>query len=100
MLRGFGFTILVYLVLKLVLLALGIGVGWLLHWLIPAIDLGIGVLIGVVATGLSVYFFIRLMTARDVVIDDESDIDVLPRVTYLIDPLPTPRRTRKRKSSA
>ncbi len=52
MLRGFGFTILVYLVLKLVLLALGIGVGWLLHWLIPAIDLGLGVLIGVVATGL------------------------------------------------
>jgi len=99
MLREFGFTILVYLVIKLVLLALGIGVGWLLHWLIPAIDLGIGVLIGVVSTGLSVYFFIRLMTARDV-IDDESDIDVLPRVTYLIDPLPTPRRTRKRKSSA
>jgi NhaP-type Na+/H+ or K+/H+ antiporter len=36
----------VYLLIKAVLLAIGVGIGFLLHWMLPAVDLGIGILIG------------------------------------------------------
>jgi hypothetical protein len=45
------------------ILALGAGLGFLLHWLLPAIDLGLGFLIGVVVTGFSIHFFSRLIIA-------------------------------------
>jgi len=91
-------TILIYLVIKIVLLAVGIGIGFLLHWLVPAIDLGIGVLIGVIATGFSLFFFGRIATLPDPDFVEGVPTEPLPRVTYLIDPLP-PRQRRRRKPS-
>ena len=97
MLRAAAWTLFMYLAIKGLLLAVGIGIGFLLHWLIPAIELGMGVLIGVVATGISVYFFARMMNTPEVISDEGIDAELPPRITYLIDPMPAPRR-RKRRS--
>jgi hypothetical protein len=52
----------VYGIIKVVLLLLGFAVGWLIHWLIPSIEFGMAVLIGVVASGFSIMFFSRIAT--------------------------------------
>ena len=43
--------LLMVLVSMAVWMAIGLGVGGLLHWLVPAIDLGMATLIGVVTLG-------------------------------------------------
>jgi hypothetical protein len=55
--------IIVYLLIKIILLAVGVGIGFLLHWMLPAVDLGIGILIGVVATAIAVHYFMQLMAS-------------------------------------
>ena len=97
MLRTAAWLLFIYVVIKGLLLAVGIGVGFLLHWLIPAIELGMGVLIGVVTTGLSAHFFGRTMNTPEVISDEGIDTELPPRIAYLIDPVPLPRR-RKRRS--
>jgi hypothetical protein len=57
------FYLALYGIISLGILALGAGMGFLLHWLLPAIDLGSGVLIGVVVAGFSIHFFSSLVTA-------------------------------------
>jgi hypothetical protein len=54
-----------YLAINPGMAALRIGMGFLLHWILPAVDLGISILIGVVVTGLSIHFFIRLLIALE-----------------------------------
>ena len=51
----------VYILIDLGLIAVGVGIGSLLHWMVPSIDLGTGILIAVVATGFSIHYFIRLL---------------------------------------
>jgi hypothetical protein len=88
--------ILIYPLIKILLLAVGIGIGFLLHWRMPMIDLGIGVLIGVIATGFSLFFFDHIATMPDPDFIEGVPTEPLPRVTYLINLLP-PRQRRKRK---
>lgn len=95
--RSFLGGLLFYLLIKLFLLGVGIGVGFLLHWLLPAIDLGSGVLIGVVATGLTLHFFGRLLALVDSEPEPVLSPETMQRITYLIDPAP-PRRSRRRKT--
>ena len=47
------------------LVGVGVGLGVLLHGLVPAIDLGVGTLIGVVAFGLCLQFVGRLLLFSD-----------------------------------
>ena len=49
-----------YLLFNVLLIAFGIGTGFLLHWILPAVEIGMSILIGVVAAGISLYFGIRL----------------------------------------
>lgn len=86
----------VYMVIKLVLLGVGIGLGFVLHWLIPAIDVGMGVLIGVIATGVSIFFFGRLSTLRDVDLVDGMEPELLQSIAYLMGPPPRRRRSRRK----
>ena len=88
--------LLVYLLVKTVLIAVGIGIGFLLHWLVPSIDVGMGALIGVVATAFSIYLFARVSASAD------TDLAETPSpVTYIIDPIPMPpQRGRRRKRSS
>ena len=55
------FLIMVFLSMG-VWMAIGLGVGFLLHWCVPAIDLGMGTLIGVVTLGGCVLWLSRVST--------------------------------------
>ena len=87
-------------VIGALLLGIGAAIGFLLHWLIPAVDLGIGILTGVITIGFTAQLFTRILSMPL----DEANPDITfaepftpQRITYLIDPQP-PRRTRSRKS--
>ena len=81
-LLGLLFT---FLAVNLAVIASGIGIGFVLRWVLPSVDLGAGILIGVVSTGLSIHYFHRLMTFselfsfRDLEDDDfDSSVRIYP----------------------
>ena len=85
----------------LLLLTLGAGIGFLLHWLLPGVDLGIGMLIGVITIGFTAQLFARISSMPlDDPLDDPTFAEPFTpqRITYLIDPTP-PQRRRKRKQT-
>ncbi len=90
----------IYLLIKAVLLGVGLGTGALLHWIFPGIDLGIGTLIGVIAT-MSVLFMIREFSRMQnpfADLMDESMLNGPPNV--FISPMDdefSPPRKRRRK---
>ncbi len=88
--------LLIYILIKLFLIGMGIGIGFLLHWLIPAVEIGIGILIGIIATGMAIHFFARLTALSDTY--DPLDIVAGPEVRTLdaIESMRS-RRSRKRK---
>jgi hypothetical protein len=67
--------LLAFVVVNLLFLVAGVGIGLLLRLVLPSIDLGTGVLIGVVSTGLSIHFFLRLMALAEVHDVVEPDVD-------------------------
>jgi hypothetical protein len=92
-------TLLIIGVIVALLLGLGAGIGFLLHWLMPSVDLGIGMLIGVITIGFTAQLFARISSLPlDDTVDDVEYIEPLTpqRIAYLIDPEP-PRRRRRRK---
>jgi hypothetical protein len=97
-----------YLILLIGLLVLSIGTGYVLHRLMPSVDLGMGILIGLVATGFTIHFFARIMTSTSPRIPELVDEDEPPRVEpprdepprlVWLEPIrpPSPPRKRKRK---
>jgi hypothetical protein len=96
--------IIVYLLIKAALLGIGIGTGFLLRWLMPALDLGMCILIGVVATGIAVHFLARLLASVNEV-DDEELKEEFERKTgrkvrlYALDAFAAKRRRRGRPLS-
>lgn len=93
-----GFLLL-FGIIGAVLLTLGTGLGLLLHWLMPSVDFGIGILIGVITIGFTAQLFARISSLPiDDPLDDATFTEPFTpqRITYLIDP-PPPQRRRKRK---
>ncbi len=89
-------AILLPLLLLLVLIgAAGIGIGFFLHWIIPAIGVDIGTLIGVVTLGWTVYFYTRFLNAVSFYEESlqEADSEFEPIVLKPV----RPRRAAKRK---
>ena len=86
-----------YLLIKIFLIGVGVGVGVVLHWLLPAVDLGMAILIGVIATGLSIHFYTRLTAFMDMYRDE--DIEPEPRPILTLTPVRStvPRRRKKPK---
>jgi NhaP-type Na+/H+ or K+/H+ antiporter len=86
-----------YLVIETLLLGMGVVVGFLLHWLWPAVDLGIAILIGVVATGFSAHFYGRLMSSmEEKQLIDELDQEIISRAPTYVMPLPPKGKRRRR----
>jgi divalent metal cation (Fe/Co/Zn/Cd) transporter len=93
----------IYLLIKAVLLGIGIGIGFLLHWMLPVVDLGIGILIGVVATGIAVHFFTQLMASLNEFREQEIEQEIEKKTgrkvkLYSLDVI-TGRGRTKRKAS-
>jgi len=65
--------LLMVLVSMAVWMAIGLGVGCLLHWLIPAIDLGMATLIGVVTLGGCFLWLSRISTLEALYGHDDSE---------------------------
>lgn len=80
-----------------ILLCLGIGLGFLLHWIVPSIEIGIAALIGMIAIGIAIRLLLGLMSSLPEESEgDETGNQVSERV-YLIEP--TGLRRRRRKTS-
>ncbi len=91
--------IVLYLFINVLLLAAGVGLGYLLRWLMPAVDLGAAILIGIVSTAISTYFFVRVISARVTESggeDEPGTEDEGPILVYPMPPMPG-RRPRRRK---
>ena len=80
-------------------MAIGLGVGFLLHRCVPAIDLGMGTLIGVVTLGGCLLWLSRMSTLEALYGHDESE---LPDATWSTTPQAewkSARRKRRRRRS-
>ncbi len=87
-----------FLVVNLGVIAFGIGIGLLLRWLLPSVDLGTGILIGVVSMGLSIHYFSRILAFGEVRdFPDGEDDDFRPPIIVYPQSLPRSGRKRKRK---
>jgi hypothetical protein len=77
----------------LALMGLGIGIGVLLHRVIPSIEIGTGIVIGLISIGLSVSYTKRIITIPYKVIDhdEEDDEDVY------YGPVISSRKSRRKK---
>jgi hypothetical protein len=69
----------------------GLGLGVLLHWLVPAIDVGIGTLSGMVAIGVALLSFGQLMT-----LVEPAEVEEAPPPVWHLRPLPRPSRAAQR----
>jgi len=99
--RAFLGTLLIFGTICAFLLVLGAGIGFLLHWLMPSVDLGIGILIGVITIGFTAQLFARISSMPlDDPLDDATFAEPFTpqRITYLIDPTPSPRRRRRKQT--
>ena len=94
----FGF-LLIYLVILVLLLSVGVGVGFVLHWLIPGVDMGLAILIGVIASGLAIHFYGRLTGLFEgaELLDDEPPLGRPVSVRMYPGESLASRRSRKRK---
>lgn len=88
----------IYIAINLFLLGVGIGIGFLLRWIFPLMDLGVGILTGVVTTIASANLFLRINSITKQ-IEDETLLHeiVSQRTLRVVEPQPV-RHSRKRKA--
>lgn len=87
-----------YLAINLFLLGFGIGIGFLLHWILPAVDLGVGILIGVVTTIASVNLYLRFQGITDQIEDETLLQEIMSKRSFHIIESKPGKRSQKRKS--
>ena len=75
-------------------MAIGLGVGFLLHWLVPAIDLGMATLIGVVTLGGCFLWLSRISTLDALYGHDDIE---LPDATWSTTPQAEWRAARRKR---
>ena len=83
-----------YLLFNVLLIALGIGIGFLLHWILPAVEIGMGIMIGVFVSGISIHFWIRMYSYLEDYAQEELFIEELSEITP-----PSPRQKHQRRKS-
>jgi len=64
--------VVLYLVILILIVCLGIAIGFLLYWILPGVDLGITILVGVVATGFCLDFVARLVSSYNSFAEDDE----------------------------
>lgn len=88
-----------YLAINLFLLGLGIGIGFLLHWILPAVDLGIGILIGVVTTIASINLYLRFNRITEQIEDETLLQEIMSKRAFHIIETKPAKRSQKRKAT-
>ncbi len=83
-----------YLLFNVLLIALGIGIGFLLHWILPAVEIGMSILIGVVASGISLHFAVRLNNFLSDYAEEALFMEEMSEITP-----PPPRQKHQRRKS-
>lgn len=96
--KTFLFLAAVLLVGLSLFVGIGVVIGFVLHWLLPAIDFGVGVLIGVVALAFTFQMLMWLMSVPVEVEEEGEEANELSDVVYLVKGM-SGKRKRKRKSS-
>lgn len=98
---GILIRLLVYILINVLILAVGSCVGFLLRWLIPAIETGTAVLIGVVVTAISLQIYGRFSAFVESY-GVEPDPEDAPEFVIVRDlnPISSFRSGRKRKHKA
>ncbi len=87
-----------FLVVNLGVIAFGIGIGFLIRWMLPSVDLGAGILVGVVSMGLSIHYFSRILSLGEVRnFPDGEDDDFRPPIFVYPQGFSRSGRKRKRK---
>ena len=89
--------LLMVLVSMAVWMAIGLGVGCLLHWLVPAIDLGMATLIGVVTLGGCFLWLSRISTLEALYSHDDIEWSEPTQSTTPQPDLRPARRKRRRR---
>ena len=95
------FFVAILIVAILLLISVGVGIGFVLHWLLPTIDVGVGALIGLIAFISAVRIVTRLMMSVPVEAEDEDEgvREMKPSdIVYLVGGASSKRR-RKRKAN-
>lgn len=80
-------------------IAIGLGVGFLLHWFVPAIDVGMGTLIGVVTLGGCFLWLSRMSTLEALYGSDDIEWSEPTQSTAPQAELRPARRKRRRRGS-
>jgi hypothetical protein len=78
-------------------MAIGLGVGFLLHWWVPAIDLGMAMLIGAVTLGGCCLWLSRISTLEALYGHDDIEWSEPTQSTAPQADLRPPRRKRRRR---
>ena len=89
-------ALIMLLVINVFVLSAGTGIGFLLSWILPGVDLGTGILIGIVSSSISIYFFVRVTTTNidpDEVEIDEEDYSQVKHALEQMRKKPRRRRT-------
>jgi hypothetical protein len=87
------FLIMVF-VSMVVWMAIGLGVGFLLHWVVPLIDLGMATLIGVVTLGGCFLWLSRMSTLEALYGHDDIEVS---DATWLTMPRAASRAARRKR---
>lgn len=61
--RALWLFVFIFLFILILVMALGLGMGFFLHWIFPALDLGAGVVAGMLAQVFSLYLAAKLINS-------------------------------------
>jgi hypothetical protein len=89
--------LLLFVIIAFILLVFGIGLGFLLHWIVPRVDVGMAILIGLVTTVSTLHFAIRLMVVSGLFALEERAEEGAADLPAFFSPEPAPRPWRRTK---
>jgi hypothetical protein len=96
--RAIVSVLVVFLVVEALLLAVAAAIGLGLNWCNPEIEIGMGILIGVVSSTVAAYTLVRILTMEwHYEIDDEDQDDLSAEATVDLAPPASRRRPRSKK---
>lgn len=101
-------SFIIVVVLTVIILTSGLGIGFLLHWLLPAIDVGVGTIAGLVSLCIATFIYVKLTSLvldasdEDRLLEDnlndkeEQILEVRTPIIHLVRPSSSSRRNKRK----